>query len=105
MPFDGIKLSETTLVLIGARARLEKGWAQGGLVRENVSSPKYCMLGAINSSGMGNHCSPAQLQAWEVLRKVVGHHVPYWNDAIGRKHSEVLDAYDKAIAISMSDYA
>lgn len=95
-------------VLRRARARIEKpeNWTKGALARyatgeRTVESAApgvtcWCALGALDW---------AEPVGWfrvygRVCEAIGGPDLPRWNDAPERTHAEVLDAFDRAIALA-----
>ena len=92
MPFDGSGLDDVTKLLIEGRDRIERGWCRNRLQWNGA----VCMLGAI---GWGERPSARQLAARNRLARAIGtYHVPRWQDAPERTKTDVLAAYDAAIA-------
>jgi hypothetical protein len=92
----------TVEVLRAARARIETSWVQadeGGY----VGSPNYCAL--LATSGLAD--SNKEWQADEYVQRAIGTDsatgVAGWNDAPGRTREEVIEAFDKAIALAEAD--
>lgn len=107
-------------ILREARALIDKPekWAQGAYGRDQYGrkiggstrrAVCFCAIGALNSSGGGRAAKDALARALPV-----GACVPYgrseasvieWNDAPGRTHAEVMDAFDRAIALAEQEEA
>ena len=92
-------------LLRGARARItERGhWTQGTCARNRyghkvpLHSPRavrWCLLGALCAET--GECSVGE--ALEALRSIQ-RNPTQWNDEPGRKHSDVLAAFDAAITL------
>jgi hypothetical protein len=90
MPFDGTHLSPVTQALIAGRRRIEEGWCQGVMRTWGA----VCAVGAISRNP----------KALEVLQRAIGEgcYIPKWNDMPGRSKEDVLDLYDRAIALSLN---
>lgn len=56
----------------------------------------YCIIGALQAAG-GDSSFITGLQAENCLRNVICQSIVDFNDAPGRTHKEVLDAFDTAI--------
>lgn len=89
-------------VLRKARARVARGWCQRDLAKTkggrscnptDKEAARFCAYGALDS--LGYDTADATL----VLRTFVPRgHIASFNDAPGRKKSEVVALFDKAIA-------
>ncbi len=90
-----VKESETVRVLRAARERIERGWCQGTGLDERGN---VCALAALGGQFRDGQTMFAD-RAMRLLRDAIGGRcVPEWNDAPGRTKSDVLAAYDRAIA-------
>lgn len=87
--------------LRNARALIEKGWTQGLLARNKdgegafsdaTEAVSFCAVGACVRSGVS--CGH--------LKKLLGVDTTSWNDTPGRTKEEVLDLFDRAIALAES---
>lgn len=113
--------AEVTATLIGARRLLaEVGWTQGAFARNaagNVLSDSCGFAGAYDVAGVlrevaACYCAegaiaaaaPTLLAAYAavaVVRRAAGACCLHrWNDARGRTREEVLEAFDRAIALA-----
>lgn len=63
----------------------------------------FCAVGAIAAAANSTFCEATGSDAYEYLRGWVGHRVQYWNDAPGRTHTEVLDAFERAAQLAESE--
>lgn len=95
----------TVEILRKAKAEIERrGWCQGELVRFDAASNKQqvCAEGAINCARNG--MPDDDNGTWPILhlfsRAIGGELTWSWNDAEGRTLPEVLDAFDRAIALA-----
>jgi hypothetical protein len=88
LPFDGLSLSPVTRALIAGRERIERGWCQNaGRLGDSV-----CAGVAIGD-----------VVALGVFREAIGHHdISFWNDSPKRTKEDVLNTFDRAIALSMN---
>lgn len=98
-------------VLIAARAKIEQGWTQGKMARDNdgVSvrplsddATCWCAAGAITAAGSS---AQPMLAARAALTKAVAcrDFIGVWNDKRGRTQAEVLAAFDRAIEAEGKD--
>ena len=106
MPFDGKDLSPKYLspvacALMRGRSRIERGWCQGKM----ASPTGVCAIGALSGAVVYGHEAE---RAVKILNLAIGegssqswHDVIRWNDAPGRTKEEVLDLYDRAIALAL----
>ena len=94
-----------TEILIAAREKIERGWAQGEYARAKNGNPIgynaekavcWCSIGAIIAV---DDDDPTD-RAVYTLSDIVGRDITEWNDAPGRTQAEVLAAFDKAIEAS-----
>lgn len=96
----------TVDVLIAARALIEKpeNWAQG--INARLSSPPHCAGAALIKAKTGERLEDDALAAaFQALRPAISGDIVQWNDTPGRTHSEVLAAFDKAIAAEQAKQA
>lgn len=102
-------MKTTVQILEEARELLsdESRWTQGVIARKANGRPTiledneavcFCSLGAIGKQS--DRYSSLEVQAVRTLQKAVGTGVSCFNDAPERKHSEVLEAFDKAIELA-----
>lgn len=94
-------------LLVAARDLIEtKGWCQKASARDarGIITPflgprtaSFSMSGALCS--LMNPVLEPWRKASEILRSVVGCAIGLWNDKHDRTKEEVLEAFDKAIAI------
>ncbi len=101
-----IKLTELQ-VLKGAMGILRdpKQWTTGLFAKDidgNMCSPSstvaccFCAVGAIRKAA-GNESGVAILAMNKLCDFLGVENLPSWNDHIDRKHSEVIDAFEKTI--------
>ena len=92
----------------GRRILIENGWQQHGY---GYMDGPFCIVGAVRhftmiNSGISIYGNP-YLRLLHYLKTAVGLSTPYelapWNDTAGRKFSEVIDAYDRAIILAKED--
>lgn len=85
--------------LRAARDLIEKGWCQNAFRRNDKGQYSYCALGACEEVFVND--------TW--LRKSLGRGpgqgIMTWNDAPGRSQAEVLELFDRAIALAELDLA
>lgn len=89
--------NEVADVLRRAKALIDtpEKWTQGNFCGDHDS---FCAWGAIfRAAASVNAQSP---EPYNQMCKVVGQHLPNWNDATERTHAEVMAAFDRAIAES-----
>lgn len=102
-------MKTTVQILEEARELLsdESRWTQGVVARtmdgkptlvENKEAVCFCSLGAIGKQS--DRYSSLEVKAVRTLQQVVGNGVSCFNDAPERKHSEILEAFDKAIKLA-----
>lgn len=105
-------------ILIGARELLASPaqWVKGYYafnksrdMREvgDDDATCFCMIGALAKSagsftGVGGY-EQSDHPEIDYLAKVVGEHVPNYNDHPERTHDEVIAAFDKAIQLAQAD--
>lgn len=102
MPFDGTQLSKTTQKLLAAKQYLiDFGWLQGYLVD---TKGRTCMIGALQKvNGQTRHSTYFLWKAISIESRERGRtDVINWNDVEGRTFDEVLAAFDRAIALSLT---
>lgn len=108
MPFDGSQTGAVTKLLISAREKICRGWVQGHFCMDD----RVCMLGALGWRSDNPLCDdPIVSCAEDILSKVVispdncffGYipDISMWNDDKERTVEQVIDAFDKAIALSI----
>lgn len=82
-------------------------WTQDAYARDpagrivDSQSPdavRFCCSGAIYAT---EHPVRGSLDARALVGRIIGHDLEVWNDAPGRKHADVLDAFDRAIALAV----
>lgn len=99
----------TTEILRAARAKVEKGWCQGPPAKDGNGHATY--------SGSDRACKWCSVGAiWSVLDATTGEQacaevaiqnalgvtsLAFWNEKPGRTQAEVLEAFDKAIALAI----
>ena len=93
----------TSQTLIKARDLLQQGWCQGALFKQSKGKTRYCIVGAIHdvnqSHLMIRRClrmvrEAAGIEEWDVAA---------FNDAPGRKKSEILKLMDDAIELAKQE--
>jgi hypothetical protein len=95
-------------ILRAARSRIAvpERWTQGVGARNSrnycvgnrsASAVSWCALGAILRE------SESSSEPCRFLKEIVGPSIGGWNDAPGRTHAEVLDAFDRAIALAEAE--
>ena len=91
-------IANTKKLLIDARALLAKGWMQGDWHNGDVVRlpTRWCSIGAIEWAGGGTAESSAKRALWRAVGTAC---ISDWNDAPGRTQAEVLEAFDRAIAL------
>ncbi len=95
-----IRSTNVKTILKGALAKIQRGWMRCDMYQPG-RVPKYCSLGAINSctpTGIyGSH--PAAENAYLAFKAAnkITTGIIAWNDKPGRKQSEVVAAFKKAI--------
>ena len=67
---------------------------------QSPAAVRFCCSGALYTTEHPLHGSVA---ARALVSRVIGHDLEVWNDAPGRKHNEVLDAFDRAILLARSE--
>ncbi len=103
MPLDGAQLNPTAQHLINAKIFLqERGWCPDGAFGEGGT---VCIAAAI-----GETCGRAGCgRALSVMSRTIGVElysdiaIGRWNDTPGRTIEEVLNAFDRAIALAMEE--
>lgn len=98
----------TVELLKAARAKIEQGWCQGTMAKEQrgrMRGPKesyscsWCVLGALAAASTLEELNPYRT-ARTLMEAVVAPSLSAWNDAPGRTQAEVLAAFDKAIELA-----
>ena len=110
MPFDGtnleVQLKPETLLLMRARQKLERrwGWCQG---RRRSFYGAHCVVGAIIGGKTARQITSIERRALVYLGSAIFYtddiylsELFTWNDRPGRMHGDVIQALDKAIALS-----
>jgi hypothetical protein len=85
--------------LIRARMLIEaKGWCQGKL--QDPTTGAFCIAGAIMCASARFASLQTQMDTTDLFSRIAigGAGIPRWNDAPGRTVTEVLEAFDRAIA-------
>lgn len=81
-------------------------WTQDAYARDaagrivDSQSPdavRFCCSGAIYTT---EHPLRGSVDARALVGQVIGVDLEVWNDTPGRKHKEILDAFDRAIALA-----
>jgi len=99
--------NETTIaILTNARAFIAKGWCQGKSALDGDGNPidathpqavRFCIFGAFDATGI-----ILEDPVIELFKEASGlppdRPLTGWNDEPGRTQSEVLEAFDRAIA-------
>lgn len=86
-------------------------WAQGDIAFDSNGEPtsalsicaeRWCSLGAIVrvDGGVNYTFGNSRRMLSDALS---GNKIADWNDATGRTHEEVMDAFDRAIALAISE--
>lgn len=77
-------------------------WCKKRIVSYNPSTGahSYCMVGALHKATKARHAvyNAAYLAFCNANPEIPNNHISTWNDSPSRTHSEVLAAFDKAIA-------
>lgn len=91
------KFKTTKDLLVFGKSRIEQyGWIQH---RFGTKAVGFCMAGSMIPDG--GRVSEFANAADQCLRKVIGENsIGKWNDMPGRTKEEVLEAFDKAIALA-----
>jgi hypothetical protein len=101
MPFDGAQLNEAAAHLLRAKEYiLDHGWCWGASRGDNGT---VCVVVAL-----GDTAQDRLFAAVPYFTRAVGvedktGNIAAWNDTPGRTVHEVLVAFDRAIALAMSD--
>ena len=117
MPFDGKSLeanSPVVTLLREARGRIERGFTHNRFMRDNVSPPQYCMIGAvINRPTWSARATPTMLAAFGFMQRAIEHYqrTPWALTGLGgiaafnnsHTQQEVLAVFDKAIELAIAD--
>ncbi len=95
-----IRSTNVKTILKGALAKVQRGWTRGQMYKPGPK-PQYCSLGAINTctpTGVyGYHdAADAAERVFRTANKIKTA-ITTWNDSPGRKQSEVVAAFKKAI--------
>ncbi len=90
-----VKESETVTILRAARERIERGWCQNEGMDADGNVCALVALGEQFTYGQDLFRSEPMRLLREAARSLC---IPEWNDAPGRTKSDVLAAYDRAIA-------
>jgi len=106
-------MKTTAGILIAAKsALLRRGWYQGdyALTDGDERDGPVCAYGAINVAISGDPFNydldtDKSHRALSLLRKAIGTgmDIPHWNDNELRQPEEILDAFDRAIALALAD--
>lgn len=67
---------------------------------QSADAVRFCCSGALYTT---EHPLQGSVAARAVVSRVIGHDLEVWNDAPGRKHKEVIAAFDRAIALAKSE--
>ena len=88
---------EAADILRNAKAKIDtpEKWAHSAA---DFNAGKHCPATAINTTAFNRHTN----DAFELFQQVVGSKIAAWNDAPDRTHAEVMQAFDKAIALAES---
>lgn len=105
----GIGRMTTAEVLRAAKAKIaaRKNWCKGtqaknsrgdGVPARHPDACKWCVEGALRfvTHGQGQPF----IDSLRLMSSAVGTDVHVFNDRDGRKHSEIMEAFDKAIALA-----
>lgn len=90
-------LSDESRWTKGVVARKENGKA---VLPNHPEAYSFCALGVIAKVADVSTGENLYYPAMSILRNVMGQTITFFNDAPERKHSEVLEAFDKAIALA-----
>ena len=87
-------------ILIAAKQELlTRGWCQGEYV--NCATGEVCVLGAFQSAASAG---PERIMAQTLFSQAIGvdayDFIPGWNDDPARTPVDVLQAFDRAIALA-----
>lgn len=83
-------------------------WTKGALARDEhgIEVPTccddaycWCMGGAISAVSENG----SVYRSWGVVERIVSMHIDKFNDAPERTHAEVLEAFDRAIALASTE--
>lgn len=99
--------------LARARSLLAKRdvWTQDAYARDvagrivdsqSAGAVRFCCSGALYTTEHPQHGSRA---ARAIVSRVIGDDLEVWNDAPGREHKDVIDAFDHAISLARSEEA
>ena len=90
----------TSQTLIKARDLLQQGWCRGGFIKVSKGKERFCIAGAIYRAQpfqrAGDKCLHMVCAAGGIER----HLIAQFNDAPGRKKSEILKLMDDAIELA-----
>lgn len=91
-------MSPVLQILVTARGRVASGWCQHEYESE---SGAVCALGALGfDEDMSNDPAGEAYEARSILRELCGWElIPTWNDMPGRTQGEVVELFDRAIAL------
>lgn len=64
---------------------------------QSPDAVRFCCSGAIYTT---EHPLRGSVDARALVGQVIGVDLEVWNDTPGRKHKEILDAFDRAIALA-----
>ena len=74
--------------------------ASGRIVdSQSLNAVRFCCSGAIYTT---EHPLRGSVEARALVGQVIGQDLEVWNDSPDRKHKDVLDAFDDAIALAKS---
>lgn len=95
-------MSEIAVKLREARALIERGWCQRAFIKNTPFGCAYCADGAIcATAGDGEGEYGPMLAALKRATGVPSHaDIWSWNDTPERTQAEVLEAFDRAIALA-----
>lgn len=94
-------MREAVAVLIKARAMIQQGWVQGtGRVGEKRCAGQAIQDSYFEVSGRYGGEHGVYVEASRAFCTVIGEpNIPVWNDENGRTRQQVIQAFDKAIAL------
>jgi hypothetical protein len=100
-----MKKNSVLVVLKKARAFIRKGWCRKDQAKNRLGQPtgprcddaiSWCAVGAVNAATSTLDDADAAIRAVKAYLGVWS--IVEWNDAPGRRKSDVLVAFDRAIA-------
>ena len=100
MPFDGkIELFTSPVVAVLRAAKERIGKPQLWCKNKLASRGRYCAVGAFRF--LAENTGRADAACYRFLQRAIGgRSIPHWNDDRTTTHAEVMEAFDKAIALA-----